>query len=110
MKKNWYIAASLLISPIVVSPALWADNNIDNIGNLSQNLFKDLTNDLGTALNYRALTPDESRSNLGFDIDFDVSRTSLKSNALEQATTGETPDQLLIPKVRISSNLPLGPG
>ena len=36
------------------------------------------------------------------------SRTSLKSNALEQATTGDTPDQLLIPKVRVSSNLPLG--
>lgn len=108
MKKNWVIVASLLISPIVVSPAVWADSSIDNIGNLSQNLFKDLTDDLGTALNYRALTPNEPRSNLGFDIDFDVSRTSLKSNALEQATTGDTPDQLLIPKVRISSNLPLG--
>jgi len=93
---------------MMVSPTLWAANDIDNIGNLSQDLFKDLTNDLGAALSYKALTPNEPLGGLGFDIDFDVSSTSLDSNALEQATTGDAPNQLLIPKVRFHSNLALG--
>ena len=108
MKKSWYIVSSLLIGPMMVSPTLWAASNIDNISSLNQNLFKDLTNDLGTALSYKALTPNEPLGGLGFDVDFDISSTSLESSALDQATTGDTPDQLLIPKVRFHSDLPLG--
>ncbi len=93
---------------MIVSPAIWAASDIDNIGNLDQNLFKDLTNDLGAALSYKALTPTEPLDGLGFNIDFDVSSTILESNALEQATTGDVPDELLIPKVRFHSSLPLG--
>jgi hypothetical protein len=101
-------AHPLLVSLMIFSPAIWAASDIDNIGNLDQNLFKDLTNDLGAALNYRALTQDEPLSDLGFEIDFDISSTSLESNALEQATTGDVPDLLLMPKVRFHSALPLG--
>ena len=101
-------ALALIISPIIISPAVWAANDIDNIGNLDQNLFRDLTNDLGTALNYKALTPDEPLGGLGFDVGFDVTSASMESNALEQATTGDAPDKLLIPKVRFHSDLPLG--
>ncbi len=93
---------------MMVSPTLWAGSDIDNISNLDQNLFKDLTNDLGAALSYRALTPNEPLGSLGFDIDFDVSSTNLDSKALEQATTGDAPDKLLIPRVRFHSDLPLG--
>jgi hypothetical protein len=101
-------ALPLLVCPMIFSPAVLAANDIDNIGNLDQNLFKDLTSDLGTALNYKALTPNKPLSGLGFDVDFDVSSTTLESNALEQATTGDAPDKLLIPKVRFHSDLPLG--
>ena len=101
-------ALPLLVSPMIFSPVIWAANDIDNIGNLDQNLFKDLTNDLGAALNYRALNPDEPLGSLGLDIDFDIASTSLESNALEQATTDDVPDQLLMPKVRFHSALPLG--
>lgn len=109
MKNRCTITLStLLVSLTTFSPVIWAANDIDNIGNLDQNLFKDLTSDLGTALNYRALTPDEPLGGLGFDIGFEVSSIILESNALEQATTGEVPEKLLIPKVRFHSDLPLG--
>jgi hypothetical protein len=101
-------ALPLLVSSMTVSPTIWAANDIDNIGNLDQNLFDDLTNDLGAALSYKALTPDKPLSNLSFDINFDVSGTSLNSNAFEQATTSDAPNQLLMPKVRFHSALPLG--
>lgn len=103
-------ALSLLVSPMIFSPVVWAANNIDNIGNLDQYLFNDLTSDLGAALNYKALTPDEPLGNLGFDIGFDVSSANLDSTAMQQATTGDNPDQLLMPKVRFHSDLPLGFG
>lgn len=105
---NSQSALTLLVSSIIFSPAIWAANDIDNISNFDQNLFYDLTNDLGSALNYRALTPDEPLGRVGFDIGFDVSSTSLESDAMKQAISGETPDRLLIPKVRFHSALPLG--
>ena len=109
MKIRRLIATSLLLgSPLVVSPVTWAAGDIDNISNLDQNLFKDLTNDLGAALSYRAITPDKPLDNLGFDIGFDIVSTNLESDALEQATTGTAPDQLLMPKVHFHSDLPLG--
>ncbi len=109
MKIRQFIATSLLLSsPLIISPAIWAASNIDNISALNQNLFKDLTNDLGAALSYKALVPAEPLGSLGFDIGFEVTSTSLESDALEQATTGNAPDQLLIPKLHVHKGLPLG--
>lgn len=104
MKNRWIVAFSILAGPVILSPTAWAANDIDNIGNLSQNLFKDLTNDLGAALSYKAITPNEPLDGLGFDI----YSTSMDSLAFEQATTSNSPDKLLLPKVHFHTDLPLG--
>ena len=106
--KNRHLIALAATSFVILSPVTWAAGDIDNISNLDQNLFKDLTNDLGAALSYKAINPDEPLDNVGYDIGFDISSSSLDSDALEQATTGTAPDQLLIPNVRFHSDLPLG--
>ncbi len=109
MKIRRFVATTILLSsPLVFSPAILAAGGIDNIGNLDQNLFKDLTSDLGTALSYKALSPAKPLGNLGFDLGFDISSTRMESDALEQATTGDAPDQLSIPKLHIHKGLPLG--
>ena len=92
-----------------VAPTAWAGSNIDNVGGLSQNLFKDLTADLGAALSYKAIRPAEPLGSLGFDIGFEVTSTSLESSALETATSGDaTSSHLLVPKLHVSKGLPFG--
>jgi hypothetical protein len=83
-------------------------SDIDNVGSLSQGLFKDLTSDLGAALSYKAIRPAEPMGSLGFDIGFEVTSTKLESNALEQATTGNAPSRLVVPKLHLSKGLPFG--
>lgn len=86
-----------------------AAGDINSIGSLSQNLFKDLTSDLGAALSYKAIRPAEPMGSLGFDIGFEVSSTSLETNALELATSGDaTNSQILVPKLHVSKGLPFG--
>lgn len=97
------VMASLVLCPI---SAMASD--IDNIGGLSQGLFKDLTADLGAALSYKAIRPAEPMGSLGFDIGFEVTSTSLESDALEQATTDNAPSKLLVPKLHVSKGLPFG--
>ncbi len=97
------------VTALVLAPATWAGSDINNVGALSQSLFRDLTADLGAALSYKAIRPAEPLGSLGFDIGFEVSSTSLESAALETATRGETTSsRLLIPKLHVSKGLPLG--
>ncbi|NOX92024.1 MAG: hypothetical protein GXP18_06130, partial [Gammaproteobacteria bacterium] len=97
------------MTALALTPVVWASSDINNVGALSQSLFKDLTSDLGAALSYKAIRPAEPLGSLGFDIGFEVSSTSLESSALETATSGEmTSSQLLIPKLHVSKGLPFG--
>lgn len=93
---------------ILFIPSTWAGSDIDQVGSLSQDLFKDLTADLGAALSYKAITPAEPLGTLGFDIGFEVSSTKMESPALEQATSGNAPDNLLVPKLHLHKGLPFG--
>ena len=101
---------SLSMTCLVLSQASAAASEIDNLGNISgqQNVFKDLTSDLGSALGYKAITPAEPLGGLGFDIGFEVSSTNLETDALQQVTTGDAPSTLYVPKVHIHKGLPLG--
>jgi hypothetical protein len=85
-----------------------ADQDIDELENLEQNLFKDLTRDLGATLNYKTLAPANSFGTLGFDIGVEASGTHLDSEAFEEATSENVPGTLWLPKVRIMKGLPFG--
>jgi hypothetical protein len=98
-----------VVAGLVLLPVSAVASDIDNIGGLSQGLFKDLTSDLGAALSYKAIKPAEPLGALGFDIGFEVTSTSLESNAFETATSGDaTSSQLLVPKLHLHKGLPLG--
>lgn len=97
------------LAALTMAPAAMAGGDINNVGSLLQTEFKDLTADLGAALSYKAIRPAEPMGSLGFDIGFEVSSTSLESNALETATSGDaTESDLLVPKLHVSKGLPLG--
>ena len=107
-----YVVSTQVIGMVMAAsfiPMASAGSTIDNVGGLSQPLFKDLTADLGAALSYKAIRPAEPLGILGFDIGFEVSSTSLESSAFETATSGDaTSNHLLVPKLHVSKGLPLG--
>jgi len=103
------VAMAVVVTAFTLTSAARAAGDINSIGSLSQNLFKDLTSDLGAALSYKAIRPAEPMGSLGFDIGFEVSSTSLETNALELATSGDTTsNQILVPKLHVSKGLPFG--
>lgn len=97
-----------VLASIVLLPSVSLGADIDNVGSLSQNLFKDLTADLGAALSYKAIRPAEPMGTLGFDIGFEVTGTKMESDALDLASSGDAPSQLLVPKLHVSKGLPFG--
>lgn len=97
-----------VLASIVLLPSVSMGGDIDSVGSLNQNLFKDLTADLGAALSYKAIRPAEPMGTLGFDIGFEVTSTKMESDALEQATSGNAPNELIVPKLHVSKGLPFG--
>lgn len=97
-----------VLSSCVLATTAWAGSDIDALGNLDQDLFKDLTADLGAALSYKAITPAEPLGSLGFDIGFEVSSTKMETDALDKATSGNAPGSLTIPKLHLHKGLPFG--
>ena len=98
----------IILSGCMLTTTAWANSDIDSLGNLTQDLFKDLTADLGAALSYKAITPAEPLGSLGFDIGFEVSSTKMETDALDIATTGDAPSSLIIPKLHLHKGLPFG--
>ena len=86
---------------------VWAANNI-NLANFSgasaQSDFKVFSEDLGSALSYKPITPPAPLGITGFDIGLEV--TSTKMRNLELATGGST-NNLIVPKLHIYKGLPL---
>jgi hypothetical protein len=83
----------------------WAANNI-NLSNFSaaQPAFKTFSEDLGSALSYKPVTPPTPLGITGFDIGLDV--TSTKMRNLDIAT-GSSLTNLVVPKLHVYKGLPL---
>jgi hypothetical protein len=100
MKKN---LAMLCVLGCFTSP-VWAANNI-NPGNFSaQPEFKTFSEDLSSALSYKAVTPPAPLGITGFDLGLEV--TSTKMRNLSTATGGSM-NNLPVPKLHIYKGLPM---
>jgi len=84
---------------------VWAANNV-NLGNFtgSQAGFKAFSEDLGSALSYKPVTPPAPLGIAGFDIGLEV--TSTKMRNLDVATNSSLTN-LVVPKLHIYKGLPL---
>ena len=82
--------------------------NISNLNILLQAEFKTLSEDLGSALSYKPVTPAEPLGVTGFDIGVVVSSTDMKksSAAWNTATGGDSISKLIVPKLHIAKGLP----
>lgn len=105
----WATAGLLSVS----IPAIGAD--IDAISALAtggngQADFRALSEDLGAALSYKAMSPAEPLGITGFDVALEVTNTSLKNPAVFNTATSssESIENLSLPKLHAHKGLPGG--
>ncbi len=100
MKK--YLAVSLVLG-CFVQPA-FAANNIDltNFASVQAD-FKNFSEDMGSALSYKAVIPAEPLGITGFDIGLEVSSTETKSLGKAIGTSDTT---MIVPKLHLHKGLP----
>jgi hypothetical protein len=97
-----FLAATLVAVSV---PA--AAGNINNIGGLSQAQFHGMSQDLGSALSYKPLTPAEPLGLFGFDLGVAGTDTKIKNtDAFKLAGAGNISD-VAVPQVRANLGLPL---
>jgi hypothetical protein len=104
MKKNLLL---LCVLGCFVQP-VWAAS-IDSIGALTQTEFKTFSEDLGSALSYKPVTPAEPLGILGFDLGLEVTETKLQNPALWTKATSNafTSSSVILPKLHMFVGLPL---
>ena len=103
----------LLRSAFVATIALAASlpaaaKDLSQIGNLSQDEFHGLTQDLGAALSYKPLEPAEPLGLFGFDLGVAATGTKIKNTqAFNDAGAGDI-SNIAVPSLRFSLGLPFG--
>jgi len=96
------------IAALSIAPPSFAADNIDNLGALAQTEFKALSQDLGAALSYKAVSPAEPLGLTGFDIGLEVTGTKLNhSDIWDKASSGSAPSTVPVPKLHVIKGLPL---
>lgn len=87
----------------------FAANNLNNLQALAQAEFRALSEDLGSALSYKPLTPAEPLGVTGFDMGIEVTSTKMTKSeqAWKTATGGSGVSNIYVPKLHIAKGLPL---
>ena len=92
-----------------ISQTALADNSIDTLQNLGQAEFRAFSEDLGSALSYKPVTPAAPLGITGFDVGLELSATEMKkSSNIWAKASGSSLDTLYIPKLHIAKGLPFG--
>ena len=87
----------------------FAENNLNNIGNLIQSEFKLFSKDLAAALSYKSVAPPEPLGITGFDLGIELTATDLNNSSLfDKASTSNFASSLIIPKIHLHKGLPWG--
>lgn len=101
------IAAAVLLATSAGAHAA----DITNIQGLTtQADFRLLSDDLSSALSYKAVTPAKPLGLLGFDIGAEATATKLQNPGILQAATQSSskPTYIVVPKLHLHKGLPLG--
>lgn len=80
--------------------------DIDDLDNLLNDEFKNISKDLTAAFSFKAVQPSEAMGILGFDIGIELGATEMKHGSVWKKLTGDDENWLPIPKIRVSKGLP----
>lgn len=101
MKKLLALAATLAFAQPVLA------GNI-NISSIAQTQFRNVSEDLSSALSYKGIVPAESMGVTGFDLGLEVTQTDLaKSAGIWNTLAGSDLSKLYVPKLHLTKGLPL---
>ncbi|MBI3479365.1 MAG: hypothetical protein HY016_03260 [Nitrosomonadales bacterium] len=91
-----------------IAQPVWAAN-ITTLGTV-QSDFRLFSEDLGSALSYKAVTPPAPLGITGFDLGLEVSSTEMINSSLWNTMTGGggSVNSLVVPKLHVFKGLPLG--
>ncbi len=103
MKKS---LSAICVLACFTQPAL-AANNI-TVGNLTASDFLAFSQDMGSALSYKAATPAAPLGVTGFDVSVAATSTQLQNSTLLQKAGGPNTTSLIVPKIQIEKGLPFG--
>ncbi|MDO6459953.1 hypothetical protein Q4485_04540 [Granulosicoccaceae sp. 1_MG-2023] len=91
---------------LLAGPA-FAGTEFDELQNLAQDQFRDLTEQLGSATSYKAVAPAEPLGTLGFDVSLEVTATELDQDLFEEAAGSDWDfGYLPLPKLHLHKGLP----
>ena len=94
---------------LVAASPVHAAGNIDQINLLSQTQFRELAEDMGAALSYKALTPATPLGITGFDLGIEATATKIQNtDAWDRAISGSAPNTVYLPKLHAHKGLPAG--
>jgi len=103
MKKLLVLAAALGLA----QPAMAGSLDLSKLGTV-QSDFRNLSEDLGSALSYKAISPAESMGVTGFDVGVELTSTKLaKSGPKWKTLTGTDMSNVYVPKLHVTKGLPL---
>ncbi|MBI3898306.1 MAG: hypothetical protein HY308_08415 [Gammaproteobacteria bacterium] len=102
--KRSTLAFCLTTLPLVATAA----DDIEHIDNLNQTQFRQITEDLGAALSYKAIAPAEALGVTGFDLGFETSATRVENSAAWEVATGDSVSTLYVSRLHLHKGLPLG--
>lgn len=103
MKKN---IAMLCVLGCFTSPVWAANINLGSAG-FTQSQFKSFSEDLSSALSYKAVTPPAPLGVTGFDLGLEATSTEMKNSSLWNLATGSSRSSLVLPKLHVYKGLPM---
>jgi len=84
-----------------------SSDSLDQLGELTQNEFRQLSENVAAATHYKSIAPAEPLGTLGFDIALEVSSTSLDGEIFDKASQGGySLDSFLVPRLHVHKGLP----
>lgn len=92
---------------LACSGTAWA-GELNQLGGLTQDEFRSLSEDLGSTLSYKGIIPAEGLGITGFDIGVGVSSTSLQHRSLWTKAGSDVSGRATVPSLRVHKGLPFG--
>ena len=82
-----------------------AAGDFTNLGALSQQEFRLLSEDLGAAFSYKGVTPAKRLGPVGFDVGIEVTQTDVEHSALFAKAGAGDQSKILVPKLHVNVGL-----
>jgi hypothetical protein len=98
----------LCVTSCFAQSALAANINLATFtGTNSQSDFKAFSEDMSSALSYKAVTPPAPLGITGFDVGLEVSSTAVQNSKQWAQATGSSMSNVIVPKLHLYKGLPL---